>query len=174
MALFGGSRDMSLFYHLNKEMIERIMDIQVLLYKLNLNSTDTNLYGEADTKVYDNAVFLHAIINLSPSDATRDDYGVDRNQQIEFAFFRDTLVEADINPEIGDIVEYDGGFWEIDNTSETQYYAGKNPDSWFGGNSFGYSISIICSAHRTRQSQLQLTQIRTGVTPSKKVLPKNV
>lgn len=172
-AMFGGKRDISLFYHLNKEMIQRIMDVQVLLYKLNLNATDTNIYGESNKKTYDTPKYVHTVINLSPSDAVGEDYGVDQTQAIEFAFLRDSLVEADIVPEIGDIVEYDSSYWEIDNTNEYQYYAGKNPDSWFGGTDFGYSVSIICSAHRTRQSQVQITPTRFG-TQIKKSLPKNV
>lgn len=154
-------------------MIQRIMDVQVLLYKLNLNATDTNLYGESNKKTYDTPVYVHAVINLSPSEASGEEYGVDQTQQIEFAFLRDSLVEADIDPVIGDIVEWDGAYWEIDNTNEAQYYASKNPDSWFGGSNFGYSVSIICSAHRTRQSQVQITPVRFG-TQTKKSLPKNV
>lgn len=173
MAIFGGARDISLFYHLNKEMITRIMDVQVLVYKLNLNATDTNLYGESTKKSYAEPIYVHAVINLSPSDSVGEDYGIDQTQQVEFAFLRDSLIEAGINPEMGDIVEYDSAFWEIDNTNDVQYYAGKNPDSWFGGNDFGYSVSIVCAAHRTRQSQLQIVPVRTGIT-TKTSLPKNV
>ena len=173
MAIFGGNRDISLFYHLNKEMITRIMDVQILLYKINLNGTDTNIYGESSKKAYDTPKLIHTVINLSPSDSTGEDFGVEQIQQCEFAFLRDSLVEADVVPEIGDLIEYDSAFWEIDNTNEWQYYAGKNPDSWFGGADFGYSVSIVCTAHRTRQSQLQILPVRAG-TPSKKSLPKNI
>ena len=173
MAIFGGQRDISLFYHLNKEMITRIMDIQVLLYKLNLNATETNLYGESNKKSYDSPIYVHSIINLSPAEATGEDYGVDVRQTVEFAFLRDSLVEADVVPQIGDIVEFDSSFWEIDGVVDSQYYAGKNPDSWFGGTDFGYSVSLVCAAHRTRQSQVQIVPVRHG-SQTKASLPKNV
>lgn len=173
MAIFGGERDMSLFYHLNKEMITRVMDVQVLLYKINLNGTDVNIYGESSKKSYDAPILVHTVINLTPSDSTGEDFGVEQVQQCEFAFLRDLLVEADIVPEIGDLIEYDSAFWEIDNTNEWQYYAGKNPDSWLGGTNFGHSISIVCNTHRTRQSQLQIIPVRTGTQP-RKALPKNI
>lgn len=173
MAIFGGQRDISLFYHLNKEMIQRIMDVQILLYKLNLNATDTNLYGESGKKSYDAPVYVHTIINLSPMESSMEDYGVDIKQNAEFAFLRDSFVEADIVPQIGDIIEFDSTFWEIDNSVDAQYYASKNPDSWFGGTDFGYSVSIVCSAHRVRQSQLQIVPVRYG-TQTKSSLPKNV
>jgi len=172
-ALFAGERDISLFYHLNNEMIQRIMDIQILLYKLNLNSTDINLYGESGKKTYDSPIYVHTIINLSSPESTGEDYGIEYRQSAEFAFLRDDLVATTIVPEIGDIIEYDSTFWEIDNVAEAQYYASKNPDSWFGGTNFGYSVSMICSAHRTKQSGLNIVPIRTGIT-TKKALPKNV
>ena len=172
MAIFGGQRDISLFYQLNKEMIVRIMDVQVLIYKLNLNATEVNIYGESSKKTYDEPVYVHTVINVSPTDSVGEDFGMNQTQNIEFAFLRDSLLEVNTKPEIGDIVEYDSSFWEIDNTSEAQYYASKNPDSWFGGKDFGYSVSIVCSAHRARQSQLQIVPVRTGTT-TKKAMPKN-
>ena len=174
MAIFGGERDISLFYHLNKEMIQKIMDVQVLFYRLNLNATDTNFYGESAKKVYEAPILIHTVINLSPSETTSDDFGVDKVQTAEFGFLRDILIEQNFKPEIGDIIEYDSTMWEIDNVVEAQYYASKNPDSWFGGTNFGYSVSMVCNAHRTRQSQLQIVPVRTGTTTKKSSLPKNV
>ena len=49
MALFGGKRDVSLFRSLNRELIHRYIDTEVLVYKLNLINTTTNLYGSINT-----------------------------------------------------------------------------------------------------------------------------
>lgn len=174
MALFGGQRDVSLLYHINKELIQRIVDIQVLLYKLNVDQTTTNIYGEGVLKSYDTPQFVHALINYNPVDSTGDDYGVDVVQTAEFAFFRDDLKDTlDIMPEIGDLIEYDGLFFEIDNVNHLQYFMGRNDETWFGGTDHGYSISIICTAHRTKQSNLNIIPVRTG-TQTIKSLPKNV
>ena len=47
MALFGGSRDISLFRHLNRELMGNIITQQCAFYKFSLKETKTNIYGEA-------------------------------------------------------------------------------------------------------------------------------
>ena len=62
MALFGGQRDMSLFRTLNKELINDIIDTEVYYYKIILDETKVNLYGEGKDKSYFNPVKIPAII----------------------------------------------------------------------------------------------------------------
>jgi hypothetical protein len=38
----------------------------------------------------------------------------DFNQGIRFAFLRDTLVELNLVPEVGDIIEYNNEYYEVD------------------------------------------------------------
>ena len=52
MALFGGSRDISLFHNLNKELINDIIQTEVAYYKFALEQTKINVYGEAPGKQY--------------------------------------------------------------------------------------------------------------------------
>ena len=52
MALFGGSRDVSLFHNLNKELINDIIQTEVAYYKFALEQTKVNVYGEAPGKQY--------------------------------------------------------------------------------------------------------------------------
>ena len=150
-----------------------MMELTLNQRKFTTSEIGRGIGIESSKKTYDDPVYVYTVINVSPVESVGSDNGVDQNQPIEFAFLRDTLLELGIKPEIGDIIEYDSAFWEIDNTSEAQYVASKNPDSWFGGKDFGYSVSIVCAAHRTRQSQLQLMPVRTGIS-TKKSLPKNV
>ena len=49
MALFGGSRDVSLFRKLNRELIGNIMSQEVVFYKCDVIETKTNMYGEASS-----------------------------------------------------------------------------------------------------------------------------
>ena len=176
MAVFGGQRDISLFRSVNKELIHRIIDTEVLIYKLNLVSTNTNLYDETDDKVYDAPILIPCLATVDDEQWTSEDYGSDTTQTATFAFLRDDLVDLNIPIEIGDTLEYRSRFFEIDGTVENQNFAGKNPDNWFGGTTHGYSVSIICQAHMTRQSKLNIVKTRFGnsETIKNKTLPKNL
>jgi hypothetical protein len=176
MALFGGQRDISLFRSLNKELLHRFIDTEVLVYKLNLNSTNTNLYEESDNKVYNSAVLIHTLATVDSQEWITEDYGADLTQNAVFAFLRDDLVEKDLPIEIGDVIEYRSRFFEVDGVEENQSVVGKFPDNWFGGNSHGYSVSIICQTHMTRQSKVNIVKNRFGNSISTKdtILPNNL
>ena len=45
-----------------------------------------------------------------------------------FKFLREDLVDAQTVPEVGDIILYNEGYYEVDNTNANQYILGKNPD----------------------------------------------
>ena len=101
MAQFGSRRDMGLFTSLNKELIRKYIDTEVLVYKLNLNATSTNVYDEADAKLYDSPILIPSVITIDDQVWNSDDYSSDVTQTGTFAFLRDDLVELDILPEIG-------------------------------------------------------------------------
>jgi hypothetical protein len=108
---------------------------------------------------------------------TSEDYGTDLTQNAVFAFLKDDLVNNNIKPEPGDIVEYRSRFFELDSIVENQLVAGKDPDNWFGGNSHGASMSIIYAAHMTRQSTLNIIPTRFGSNPpvtKQSTLPSNI
>lgn len=177
MALFGGARDMDVFRKLNKEVIKKVIDTEVLYYKFNINDTKVNLYEETRNKTYFPPVLVHALITKEDQEWTSDDYGPNVTQPITIAFLRDILVEIDLVPEIGDIVEHNQAFYEIDTVVQNQRFVGKDPDMWFGGNSHGYNISIICTGHMTRTSNLNIIQTRFGDSiPNQNdiILPRNV
>ena len=57
MALFGQSRDISMFRHVNRELMANIISQQCALYQLKLNETTFNMYGEAYDDKYYNGPF---------------------------------------------------------------------------------------------------------------------
>jgi hypothetical protein len=176
MALFGGQRDVSLFRSLNKELLHRFIDTEVLVYKLNLNATTTNLYEETDNKIYDSAVLVHTLATVDEQVWTSEDYGTDLTQNAVFAFLKDDLVDKNLPIEIGDILEYRSRFFEIDGVEENQSVVGKFPENWFGGDTHGYSVSIICQTHMTRQSKVNIVKTRFGNSSTIKnsTLPSNL
>ena len=47
MALFGSSRDISLFRNISRELMADIISQEVVFYKCNITDTKVNMYGEA-------------------------------------------------------------------------------------------------------------------------------
>jgi hypothetical protein len=175
MALFGGQRDASLIRSLNRELIHRYIDTEVLFYKTQLNSISTNVYDETNNKVYQQPVLIPAIVTFDDPQWATEDYGPDVTQTATFAFLLDDLVDNNNMPEIGDIIEYHSRFFEIDSTINNQVFAGKDPSDWFGGDTHGYSVSYIVQAHMTRQSKVNVVKTRFGTPPtSKPILPNNL
>jgi hypothetical protein len=160
MALFGSSRDVSLVRHLNRELLGNIITQQAAFYKFKLGETKVNIYGEAaGAKYYDGPFLFNCLINREDQEYPEQEDGVNYQRGISFAFYRDDLVEANILPEVGDIILYQEGYYEVETTVSNQYFLGKDP-SYPNNNSngtpnpinpglenFGSSISIICKTH---------------------------
>ena len=162
MALFGGSRDISLFRHINKELINNIIQQSVGYYKVNLDKTSSNLYGESLTKTYNDPVLVNCLIERTPQTWTETEFGTDITQDITVRFLRDILVDINLVPEVGDIMLWQEDYYEISGTIENQLVVGKDPSYSYSSdtNDFGSSISIIVNAQMVRPEKLGLTKER--------------
>ena len=75
----------------------------------------------------------------------------------------ETIFSKDVDDlRVGDIIFWDNEYYELDNVDANQYFAGKNPETWPNGSSHGYSVSVICNAHATRQNPWGITNLRRG------------
>lgn len=178
MALYGSARDASLIRSVNKELINKQVDTEIGYFKLKLDSSRTNIYNEADTKVYYAPQRISCLVALDDKTRISDDFGIDLTRTAQFAFLRDTLVERNLVAEVGDIIQYDKDYFEIDNIRDGQYWSGRNPSKDIGyteglRGEFGYSVSVICEAHITRRSSLNIEQVHTGVNPNLNI-PRNI
>tara|TARA_R110000868_G_scaffold280845_1_gene541215 strand:- start:684 stop:1196 length:513 start_codon:yes stop_codon:yes gene_type:complete len=169
MALYGGARDISLFQKVNRELMGNIITQQCVYYKLRLNETKVNMYGEAaGARYYKEPVIFNALIERGDQEYPDDDIlGVNFNRSLDFKFFRDDLVEADVVPEVGDIIMYYEGYYEVDSTVGNQYFVGKDPRYPYNTNplnpgleNFGANLSIICKTHYTPADKVQITKER--------------
>ena len=167
MALYGGARDISLFQKVNRELMGNIITQQCVYYKLRLNETKVNMYGEAaGARYYKEPVIFNALIERGDQEYPDDDIlGVNFNRSLDFKFFRDDLVEADVVPEVGDIIMYYEGYYEVDSTVGNQYFVGKDPRYPYNTNplnpgleNFGANLSIICKSHYTPADKVQITK----------------
>lgn len=147
MALFGGERDAALFRKINKELITDIIDTEIYYYKLILDDSKRNLYGEGKDKVFYNPVKIPTLVDRTNAEQIFDEFGSSYTRNVNFYFLRDILVEKNVFPEVGDVIVWNDEQHIVDVTFTNQFFAGKNPDTWDGGDSQGYNISIICETH---------------------------
>jgi hypothetical protein len=164
MALFGTMRDAKFLASINREIINAVVDTEIEFYKLILDTTESNIYGESDSKSYYDSILLPCIITKDDKTATMDDYGHSYTRTLTFGVSRDLLERAGFYPEVGDIVLWDNEYYELDNVDANKYFVGKNPETWPNGDSHGYSVSIMCNAHASRQTPLGIKNLRRGGT----------
>jgi len=168
MALFGGTRDINLFKKVNRELLGDIITQQCSVYKLKLQETTFNLYGEAaGGKFYNGPTLFNVLIDRRDQEYPENDLGVDFNWGITFKFFREDLMEAGVLMEVGDIILYQEGYYQVDTVVANQYFMGKNPEFPNdvnplnpGLDKFGASLSVICETHYEPADKFGITKER--------------
>ena len=168
MALFGKSRDISLFNSVNGELINDIIQTEVAYYKFALEQTTSNVYGESMGKNYYEPMKIACLINKDDQTWSSDDFGSDMNQIITFSFLKNELKEINLFVDVGDILLYRNNFFEIDNKNENQLILGKDSDYSISTETtdHGSSFSIIVTVHQSRVEKLNLIPLRGGKYPS--------
>ena len=162
MALFGGKRDAKLIASFNAELLNAIVDTEIKFFKLVVETSNSNIYGESERKSYHDSVLIPCLVTKETKTANMDDYGHTYTRSAQFAISRDILERATFFPEVGDIIFWDNEYYEIDNVDANQYFTGKNPETWPNGTEHGYSVSVLCDAHATRQTPLGIKNLRRG------------
>jgi len=78
MPRFVTDRDFNLFQHFNREIMNNIVDVDVILYKISMDTTTVNLYGEATEKARYTGVELKSLVKYKKNIAdTTSGFGVD-------------------------------------------------------------------------------------------------
>ena len=164
MALFGTQRDAKFMASINSEIMNQVVDTKIEFYKLIVEESESNLYGESDKKSFYQSILIPALITKEGKNANQDDYGHNYTRTLQFAISRDIAEKSVFYPEVGDIAFWDNEYYELDNVDANQYLAGKNPETQPDGDSHGFSVSIVCDAHATRQTPHAIRNIRFGGT----------
>ena len=151
MARFTLDRDIRFFEGISRELVDAVVTTSVILYKLVIENSKTNLYGESLSKTYYQGVECNAMIQREDTLAVYEGFGADTSQNVQFRFNRFTLKDKEFYPEIGDIIFHNDGYFEIDNVSEDQLIGGRTGDQ--------EHFSIICSTFMSRRSSIQ-TEMR--------------
>lgn len=158
--IFGSIRDTGTLLHIGRELIQDVVEQEILLYKVNLEQTLDNIYGEATEKYYWTPLKINCLIRRGEQDWGVQDYGSDVNRVTEFAFFKEDLRDAGAIIEVGDVIEWSKDYFEVDGIKENQMFLGKDLDyrlntpTW----KFGSSISIVAKTHWSRITKLNVLE----------------
>ena len=156
---FYPQKDIDTFDKFNKELVgdlssgrDGIIHQPVVIYKISAVDTETNMYGETSQgKVYKPGVQVTALIDAEDQTTTTDEFGPDLQQNAIFSFVRQSLVDISYVVEIGDIVDWNSGYWEISSVNENQLVGGQTD----------YNHSVICNAFLVRISNLNIERVRS-------------
>ena len=148
MPKFLQTRDIEFFKSIARELVDDVVQNTIVLFKVNMNETKVNIYGESLNKTWYPGVQLYALYSKSPEDIVYEGFGPDMQQNITFKLDRIMCEEKEVYPEVGDIIFFDTSYYEIDNTNEIQFIGG-NPDNNF---------SIVCETFMVSKSTLNIEE----------------
>ena len=154
MARFALGRDIKFFEGISRELVDAVVTTAVVLYKLIIEDSKTNLYGESLSKTYFQGTECNAIIERGDTAVNYEGFGPDASQTVQFRFNRFTLEDKGFYPEVGDIIFHNEAYFEVDNVIEDFLIGGRTETG------DGEKFSIICSTFMTRRSSIQ-TEMRT-------------
>lgn len=162
MALFGTRRDIGTFKGISRELVENVVSQNCGYYKVSLEDTAINVYGEAQNKYFIGPVLINCLIERGDYEFKKENFGIDVDRSVTFRFLKYHLVQANVVPEVGDAIMYNENFYQVDGINENQLIVGKDNDYAYenGLENFGDSYSIIVFTHLTSPDVLGIKQNR--------------
>lgn len=141
-------RDVRMMNSINGELLKDIIEQIVILYKINPNETSANLYGESIDKYYYPGVETSCLVESDQRSTLYDGFGPDVKKGTLFRFHQKLCEIKGMYAEVGDIVFWENSYFEIDQVAENQFLGGQPEKNY----------SLLCNAHYTRKSKLNITQ----------------
>ena len=148
MPKFVLGRDVDFFKSIARELVDDVIQNTIVLFKINMNETKVNIYGEALNKTWYPGVEVFALIDKEPETARYEGFGLDTDQNITFKLDRWMLEEKGIYPEVGDVIYWNEGYFEIDNTNEVQMVGGQSYNNF----------SVVCETFMVSKSNLNIEE----------------
>ena len=156
---FYSQKDIDTFDKFNKELVgdlytskDGVIYQPVVIYKVSVYDTEVNMYGETSSgKVYKPGVQVACLVDADDQTTTTDEFGPDLQQTGLFSFVRKSLVDINYVVEIGDIIDWNSGYWEIASISENHLVGGQTD----------YNHSVVCNAFLVRISNLNIERVRS-------------
>jgi hypothetical protein len=133
-------------------------NMEVKYYKINLEYTKANIYGEAIEKWYYPANQVKCLIERGTISNKDDEFGVHIDQNLTISIPRDYAQLYNILPEAGDIVMDRERFYEISSVDSIfgTISGVRTPNGIQGTN--GQVLMYVLTAYLTRVSKLNLIE----------------
>jgi hypothetical protein len=181
MPKFFNARDLDFIKSIAEEVVDYVVETAVVLFKVSVGESKTNLYGESLGKVWYAPQTLMAIVDREPLNVQYEGFGPDRTQAVEFRFMRNRLRTEtlpklrDVNgtlipvgavqnsqygyPEIGDVILFDSTYYEVDNVRENVLIGGQpaiyNQEEGVFEDS---NLQVVAFCHLVRSSTIQIDE----------------
>ena len=130
-------------------------NMSVGYWKIDLERTRTNIYGESTEKWYWEPVIVPCNITRGESE-----FGIDSKQTITLTTPLTTFQNLGFYPEVGDIVGDADKYYEVDNVSDEFFTLPGTGVTNNTSTTPGQYITFQISAHLTRVSKLNLLPYR--------------
>ena len=153
-------RDVDLVTRVSRELVgdkqgnkDGLINQECVVYKPSLQESAVNMYGEAagGKKVYKNGVQMAALVSADDFDFNTDEFGPDAQQNAVFSFLRQSFIDASMVLEIGDLIDWNYGYFEVGTINENQLIGGQ----------FDQNYSVIANTFLIRKSSIQIERIRS-------------
>ena len=147
---FVSQKDFDFFNSVNEEVIDEVVGQSVDIFKIDLDETNSNIYGESEQKYYKVGFRVNCLVQYNAPETVLNDAGPDGDSSIQMRFQRSNLSSGSINfsPEVSDIVEWNEYYWEINSVVEPNLVGGS-PE---------FNHAIIADANRTRVSNINIVE----------------
>ena len=153
-------RDVNLVTRITRELVgdkqnskDGIINQECVVYKPSLRESATNMYGESSggKKLYKNGVQMNALIEAEDFDFNTDEFGPDANQTATFSFLRQSFIDASMVLEMGDLIDWNYGYFEVGSINENQLVGGM----------FDQNLSVVATTILIRKSSVQIERVRS-------------
>ena len=153
-------RDVNLVTRVTRELVgdkqhnkDGLVNQECVIYKPSLQESAVNMYGEAagGKKVYKNGVQMNALVAADDFDFNTDEFGPDAQQNVVFSFLRQSFIDASMVLEIGDLIDWNYGYFEVGSINENQLV----------GVQFDQNFSVVATTFLIRKSSIQIERVRS-------------
>ena len=153
-------RDVDLITRVSRELVgdkqgnkDGLINQECVVYKPSLQESAVNMYGEAagGKKVYKNGVQMNALVSADDFDFNTDEFGPDAQQNVVFSFLRQSFIDASMVLEIGDLIDWNYGYFEVGSINENQLVGGQ----------FDQNFSVVATTFLIRKSSIQIERVRS-------------
>ena len=153
-------RDVNLITRVSKELIgdkqnskDGLINQECVIYKPSLQESAVNMYGESagGKKVYKNGVQMNALVEAEDFDFNTDEFGPDANQSVTFSFLRQSFIDASMVLEMGDLIDWNYGYFEVGSINENQLVGGM----------YDQNLSVVATTFLIRKSSIQIEKVRS-------------